>query len=152
MFKRGGKMTWAEKEWAEKEVPSLELCKRLKELGFPQDGGEGWYWREGKIKPVLGLLIDKSDLGWTLLECVDGIWAKSPYLYGEELKKLIKAPTCRELGEWLLKVYLKLPTGHPVRNKLISFCLPLKLNPNILSKDLIWLAENGYVKFKDFNK
>ena len=26
-----------------KEVPSLELCKRLKEVGYPQDGG-GWYW------------------------------------------------------------------------------------------------------------
>ena len=25
------------------EVPSMELCKRLKELGFPQNGG-GWYW------------------------------------------------------------------------------------------------------------
>jgi len=27
----------------EKEVPNLELCKRLEELGYPQEGG-GWYW------------------------------------------------------------------------------------------------------------
>jgi len=25
------------------EVPSLELCQRLKELGYPQTTG-GWYW------------------------------------------------------------------------------------------------------------
>jgi len=25
------------------EVPSLELCKRLREQGYPQNGG-GWYW------------------------------------------------------------------------------------------------------------
>lgn len=27
----------------ELEVPSLGLCKKLKELGYPQEGG-GWYW------------------------------------------------------------------------------------------------------------
>ena len=26
-----------------KEVPSLGLCRKLKELGYPQEGG-GWYW------------------------------------------------------------------------------------------------------------
>jgi len=25
------------------EVPSLELCRKLREQGYPQDGG-GWYW------------------------------------------------------------------------------------------------------------
>ena len=39
--------------WAEKEVPSLELCKRLKELGFSQKG-EGWYWRR-KISPKVAV-------------------------------------------------------------------------------------------------
>jgi|GEM_PF-4671310 len=32
-----------------KEVPSLELCEKLKEAGFPQDG-TGWYW----IKKPIG--------------------------------------------------------------------------------------------------
>jgi len=27
----------------EREVPSLDVCKKLREQGFPQDGG-GWYW------------------------------------------------------------------------------------------------------------
>ena len=31
-----------------KEVPSLELCKRLKELGYPQENGE-WYWVKRKV-------------------------------------------------------------------------------------------------------
>ena len=147
--------------WTEKEVPSLELCKRLKELGFPQDGGEGWYWREGKIKPVLGLLIDKSDLGWTLLECVDGIWAKSPYLYGEELKKLIKAPTCRELLEIKEKGILIEIVYDSVIQRFYVRCIVEKVNfesppyhsefgeklSDLLAKIRIWLAENGYVKF-----
>jgi hypothetical protein len=28
-----------------KEVTDLELSRKLKEIGLPQDGG-GWYWRE----------------------------------------------------------------------------------------------------------
>jgi len=31
----------------EKLVPSLELCRKLKEAGFPQGGG-GFYWRKHK--------------------------------------------------------------------------------------------------------
>jgi len=115
----------------EKEVPSLELCKKLKELGYPQDSG-GWYWRKIFKNP------NSIQYNWKLVFEQEN----NPVLVESD----IKAPTCRELGEWLLKAYLKLPTGHPVRSKLISFCSPLKLNPNILSKDLIWLAENGYVK------
>ena len=67
--------------WVEKEVPSLELCRRLKELGYPQGGG-GWYWDE------------TVDYSWKL------------YLYGNtpahiKSQSVVKAPTCRELGEWL---------------------------------------------------
>lgn len=128
----------------EKEVPKLELCKKLKELGYPQDGG-GWYWREEENRSFLGIFVDKSDLGWTLVEYIDGIWMKSPYLEGERLKNLIKAPTVRELGEWVEVGWHKLPTG--TKTKCCFPYSPSEINPNILAKDLLWLIENGYVKF-----
>jgi len=132
----------------ELEVPSKELCKRLRELGFPQKTKGGWYWicyqlTYKKDKPQIWKLSILDELSAEMK--IDAIGRERQ---GIVYLDVVKAPTCRELGEWLLKVYLKFPTGHPMRNKLISFCLPLKLNPNILSKDLIWLAENGYVKFK----
>ena len=79
------------------EVPSLELCQRLKELGFPQTIG-GWYW--------------------TRIEAIDGsgdIWALdfayAPF-FPNSVKEIIKAPTCRELGEWLpSKIEVKVGDG-----------------------------------------
>lgn len=67
----------------EKEVPSLELCKKLKELGFPQEGG-GWYW-----------VKDTNSSSPRLTFMNELLQEMSPFV--EE----IKAPTCRELGEWL---------------------------------------------------
>ena len=139
-----------------KEVPSLELCERLKKLGFPQDG-EGWCWRKEAGGNFLGVLIDKSDLGWTLLEYVDGFWVQSPYLCWKELKKLIKAPTVRELGEWLPNEFCS--------GRIMDYlCENMELDPavkdkypimhadteaNARAKMIIWLVENGYIKFKE---
>ena len=67
-----------------KEVPNLELCKKLKELGFPQDNGI-WYW---KLRSF-------------------GIWDLVFYFCSDKQKieknlgVLVKAPTVCELGEWL---------------------------------------------------
>jgi len=94
------------KNWnPEKEVPSLELCKRLKELGYPQEGG-GWYWV-------------KTAFGWILAIILDGIWLSTRNyikVNDETIKDFIKAPTCRELGEWL-KDYAIPPTWHPETNE-----------------------------------
>jgi len=125
--------------WIEREVPSLELCKRLKELGYPQS--EGWYWevyRSGKK-----LLVYYSEFR--------GI---SKYHPGTHPEKIIKAPTVRELGEWLPSDYrldfLKFTNefqisfiaknGHICRDT---------TEANVRAKMLIWLLENGYVKFPE---
>jgi len=66
-----------------KEVPSLELCKRLKELGYPQERA-GWHW-------VLTKENDKEQ------------WALKYYCTYEDIPYWaihIKAPTYRELGKW----------------------------------------------------
>jgi len=151
--------------WAEKEVPSLELCRRLKELGFPQESSDsGWYWGIRNYQREL-LFCNHSQVT---------LWIK---YHQEELgyREIIKAPTLREILEWLpyfieaeskilkrttsyylyfqklgkdfYKVYYKweyneyyqiIPEG----------CIEADIN-NACVKMLIWLAENGYVKFKE---
>lgn len=142
------------------EVPSLELCKRLKELGFPQED-YGWYW-------------DKyTEDRWFV--CYIGT-LMGTFKEGVRENRLIKAPTVRELGEWLLPVlkdfnndrcfyyYLtmkKLSKVNANTVKDVCFVLYSKgdTGAKILFGDtseadarammLIWLAENGYVKFEE---
>jgi len=74
----------------EKEVPSLELCKRLKELGFFQ-GDKGWFW-------VLLSPTSKKEEEFWVLDYRDGEYS----LYNRKFtKEKIKAPTCREMEEWM---------------------------------------------------
>ncbi|MCD6384449.1 hypothetical protein J7M23_01605 [Candidatus Sumerlaeota bacterium] len=113
----------------EKEVPSLELCKQLKEFGFPQEGG-GWYWKEGKYELVLlkeplvlcpyyyEAELDDGTIDRTCLldfsQCnvekvkISTLLKKYPYPQAETpvwIKcpkyPIIKAPTDREVGEYL---------------------------------------------------
>ena len=121
-----------------KEIPSLELCKRLKELGFPQDSG-GWYW----VK-----FADRDR--WRVM--YDGI------IDYEQVEEVIKAPTVRELGEWLPDEFV---SGRVGENNIV--CFNLELDPavrsmfptmnadteaNARAKVLIWLVENKYVDFE----
>jgi len=124
--------------WEEKETPSLELCKRLKELGFPQKG-EGKFW-EG-----FWWVITLSQ-NWHVSCGLDAEWAK------ENKGNYIKAPTCRELGEWLPIRCKSYKLSH---NWYCEIILKEKgkdffadTEPNVRSKMLIWLIENGYVNFK----
>jgi len=128
----------------EREVPNLELCKKLKELGFPQDGG-GFYWVieniNGKELPrvVYESDIDNGEFGTKFVV------------------EIIKAPTIRELGEWF-----------PLTDEVLScrfidewlLYWEKRHNPNVFYNShgkieaearadlLVWLVENGYVNFK----
>ena len=130
-----------------KEVPRLDLCKRLKELGFPQEGG-GYYWD-----------FENHELAW--------VWA------AEVRDSLIKAPTCRELGEWLpMEVvepnYREVPDNDAISylpfysqhgrqwvywyqnyydDTLGNFYALADTEADARAQMLIWLAERGYVKF-----
>ena len=122
-----------------KEVPSLELCKKLKELGYPQDGG-GWYW-------------DTKD------RILVFTWEE------EVIDDLVKAPTVAEMGEWLppvinlkegdiyLEIY-KLPKNLWILSYCFedSFICPIAVDgeteANARAKMLICLVENGYVSFE----
>ena len=84
----------------ELEVPNIEYCKKLKNLGFPQDRG-GWYW-----------ILPENKNEWMLCYCIkydkseDGIWSfwcydldgKPGYIHiWKSQERTIKAPTIREL-------------------------------------------------------
>jgi len=112
-----------------KEVPSLKLCKKLKKLGFPQEG-EGWYYTKmmGDIDYRLQLFLGGSPL------------------QAQNVLDFIKAPTCRELAEWINIAYQNLPVE--IKTKCRFPYAPDEINPNILAEDLIWLIEKRYFKFK----
>ena len=127
-----------------KEVPSLELCKRLRVLGFPQEGG-GWYYDISWYPPWVGLAFVENP--------PNDLFFRTCF---------IKAPTCRELGEWL----------PPINDTAYPFCIKLPRSfewyvecvednekrikakgladtePNARAEMLIWLVENGFVKFQ----
>ena len=66
----------------EKEVPSLELCRELEAIGFPQEGG-GWYWM--KFSPER----------WQL------IFLESRLVLKIDPEFTLKAPTSTQISEWL---------------------------------------------------
>ena len=116
----------------ESQVPTLELCKKLKELGYPQNQ-DLFVWSEvGKIPQILMRSTGIAEFGEVL--CV--------------------APTVAELGEWLAKFFLWY-RSQPVIMKegWKHHEQKLKLIPideaNIRAGALIWLVENDYIDFKE---
>ena len=68
----------------EKEVPSLELCEKLKELGFPQNTG-GWYWEI--YESIAGKDVEVKYFDYTPEDDLS-------FTY-------VKAPTYPEIERWL---------------------------------------------------
>jgi len=131
----------------EKEVPSLELCEKLKELGYPQTGG-GLYWDtwgDSLGRPQVVLIGDWDDF-WPIMQRL-------------KEKYYIKAPTLREMGELLLweremrkeglepnLLVWKLPDKIVIRTPLFNMPqFEADTLPNVCAKMLIWLAENVHM-------
>jgi len=156
-----------------KEVPNLELCYKLKQLGYPQEK-EGIYWVEagtwGDPKTwKLGFKNFFKHAGLLEKECIQvtkgcGCCADFETVEGE----IIKAPTCHELSNWIphkieTKVgecYLHISKSYDVwwcGYESLKYETYLHLEKdntlaNTLAKILIWLVEEGYVKFKKKEK
>jgi len=127
--------------WAEKEVANLELSKRLKELGFPQNR-EGWYW----IKTTY-------PVKWILAIMLDGIWlsVKNYIIIKDEvIEEIVKAPTNSELGKWLPEGFheFKLDNRFWIKDKQdYDYLVNDDIEVNARAKMAIWLRENGYITF-----
>ena len=116
-------------------VPDFEYCKKLKELGYPQDGGD-WYW----IKLIT--------------------WGKPRLIYpGDDFDELVglsekeffvKAPTVGELGKLLPDfVEFKLNGKFWIKDKEnYRYLVNDRNEANARAKMLIWLIENDYVSLK----
>lgn len=115
-----------------KQVPTLELCKKLKELGYPQDGLFWWNLFNKKVS------------------------------YGVETTsatevRVVVAPTVAELGEWLpndidgnaqlIDSYkgLWLVGYAGVYENGINY---EKTEADARARVLIWLVENDYINFE----
>lgn len=123
----------------EKEVPSLELCEKLKELGFPQNTG-GWYWEI--YESIAGKDVEVKYFDYTP---EDDLY----FTY-------VKAPTTRELEEWLLsnKIFYQIQfweDGYvvsPLNIGLLSKRWKADTGANARAEMLIWLVKNGYVSLR----
>jgi len=127
-----------------KEVPSIELCKKLKEIGYPQEGG-GWYWVKNNLIyiPIFSKSVQRR------LE----IQAEG---------ETIKAPTVTELGEILLKTKGNYQINyflHPNKTVIVYDCssfsagtykqichVEADTEANARAKAIIQLVENGYIE------
>jgi len=152
-----------------KEIPSLEFCKKLKELGYPQKGG-GWYYIEEKIG---------YRYGWNLVLIRDVHRAIDNYK--------IKAPTICEMEEvFPFEIIVEGNSKYSEICRLISYknnegwwygyipinCsleefIPIQIDypdkedwrikfwggtkPNACIKTFIWLIKNKYISFKGGN-
>jgi len=144
-----------------KSVPNLELCRRLKELGLPQENGE-WYWIKWKtirdIETIDLVVSNEIDL--------DPYEKGIPYYFiegrrghGIRIIEYYKAPTVGEMMELLLKAGFryKIYKNH-------YYCIQCYNSTQLLfqteiqtirtdtlsnafAEMLIWLKENGYVNF-----
>ena len=128
-----------------REIPSLELCKKLKKIGYPQGKGY-YYYRYSYDKDFyIGLYEEIA-------------WEENPEVY--------YAPLQGELEEWLHrhtypqaeillgkqtwdgKYFCNLETIGRAQKIIIQSFLDGR-GPNVRVKMLIWLKENGYVNFEE---
>ena len=144
-------------DWAEKEVASLELSKKLKELGFPQKE-PGWFW-----------CLRKDSEFYDLFFTMDKMYFYKPKQYEEffifeyhHLQDYIKAYTNSELGELLpiiedysLSIYKTL-NGWAIEYEKYQQYVKIKCDneteANTRAKMLIFLRENGYITFNQGDK
>ena len=133
----------------EAQVPSLELCKKLKSFSYPQ---EGLFW-------------------WTNTWDKDE-WQVDMYPIIEVMKdgkkrKPVKfiAPTVAEMGEWLPNYvkddtnYLQIVKSNDGKFWFIQYDNGFgnmetegKTEANARAKCLIWLVENDYIDFKEIKE
>lgn len=122
----------------ERDIASLELAEKLKELGFSQDG-EGFYWRE----------------------LAKDFWVITYISLPKELEilkdfNIIRTPTIAEVLEWLPE---DIEDGRPFfleknydqyRCGYETVVVKEDFYPaNALTKLLLWAYEHGYVKFEE---
>ena len=154
----------------EEQVPSLELCKKLKSLSYPQEGLFYWqietsdseFLKRYKIERFKDILITDSEKRTS-----DRYWK------GKKLKLSYEhfvAPTVAEMGERLpYQLFVGSPSKHDSyhleifmnsdkefsysyyddsTSEILHDTENCKTEANARAKMLIWLVENKHLSFK----
>ena len=131
------------------QMPTLELCKKLKALGYPQEGL--FYWT-GKADFPEGHALEGDNGTRRIVYQPDKLPSKG-----------FVAPTVAELGEWLPRVikgissvfgefYLRIErnrgwkVGYVSKNGKATRFVSADTEANARAKCLIWLVENNYLE------
>jgi len=126
--------------------PSLELCKKLTEAGFPQTENEWKTWQDWLIKWILPAKIKKKWL-WGLLT-----WRRCPSI-AELLDELPKSIETEDLEYYLYidvtndKVYYTDDNCWSCESELLIEHFWEHL-PNALAEMWLWLKENNLLPNK----
>ena len=164
-----------DKEIKVPQVPDMNICEKLREVGYPQRNG-GWYWVKwekdedweliymGRVEycPHVTQSADPDeykgdcDFNGECTRWMNDFWS-CPLLH------LIKAPTVGELGKYL-------PSSESETHEFKCFKDPImgwgcgfrdkteirehlvwdkKNEANVRAKMLIWLVENNYMNFEE---
>ena len=125
----------------ENQVPTLELCKKLKELDYPQEGLFWWKTDRRKERVVSDKTVQMMLCRYNRARRRSNVEWEFPY---------IVAPTVAELGEyiknWFNGAVLRDTNGNYVSIMSDDIC---KTEANARAKCLIWLAKNNYIDFKE---
>ncbi len=136
------------KQGTEWQLPTLELCKELKELGYPQVGEFWWVKRPSSDEYYLEPFEYKR--------------VATDYLAKNGWEVFV-APTLAEMGEWLPhgivvdgedRYFREGIIGGDRDREYINFYGDDKITfhdvreANSRAKTLKWLAENDYIDFK----
>lgn len=130
----------------EKHVTSLELSRRLKGLGCPQKSLFWWVQDGDLVTPVHNEeYIGLNPAMWTATD--------QPCPFGDDIKFIASAYLTSELGEWLHSIKIDLWQYHNDGKFLLKTMTHDAPDMNeatecdCRAKMLIWLIENGIVKF-----
>jgi len=130
----------------ENEVPSLELCKKLKGLGYPQGGG-GWYWDiSGNLIYFLPGVIKQENNRIYL--------STTPTVRIDYTNNVIKALTIPEMVEYFnedITISKDFKTGYLCeyenKKKQITASFEEDKLADSVAKMLIWSRKMGIVDF-----
>ena len=121
------------------QVPSLELCKKLKELGYPQNG-LWWWWKVVK---------DTDEYIISLKENMPPIYKENDKIDNEF--QAYVAPTVAEMGEFLKEDIL--PQYYHGEKQWVWYsedsndvCITANTEADIRAKVLIYLTEQGHIQ------
>jgi len=120
------------------EVPTLDLCKKMKELGYPQNK-RGWRWVE--------ILEEGKTSSWHLISPYEDP-EEYAYVKGDIVSQIIYAPTNGELGEQLPEGFCEFKFNNKfwIKNKEdYDYLVSDDIEVNARSNMWIWLRKNGYI-------